>query len=489
MIDECRARTRADAIVARAGGEAQVNYAEFIERKLSIVAPTGLAEVPPLGEHLFPFQRDLVAWALKRGRAAIFASTGLGKTRQELVWAREVVRHTDGAVLILAPLAVAAQTAAEAANIGIDATVARAHSEIESAITITNYDRLHKFNPSMFAGVVLDESSVIKHHEAKTLKMLIEAFSRTDYRLCATATPAPNDYTELGTHAEFLGICTRQEMLAEYFCHDGGETQVWRLKGHAREQFWRWVASWGALVRSPADLGYEAGAYTLPPLTVHEHTVAATQAQAREQGRLFAEPASTLSEQRVARKATLDDRVARCVALVNSTDDPWVVWCDLNAESEALTAAIRVCVEVRGSQEIDEKEARLGRFIRGEARVLVTKCSIAGFGLNLQHCHHTAFVGVTHSWEAYHQAVRRFWRFGQTRPVDVHIFSGELEGDVVASLKRKEADASAMGEELARETAAVMRSEVRGLERATNAYEPRKLKMPKWLTRREADCD
>jgi superfamily II DNA or RNA helicase len=466
-----------------------VNYAEFIERKLSIVAPTGLVDVPDLGDHLFPFQADLVQWALRRGRAAIFASTGLGKTRQELTWASEVVRHTDGAVLILAPLAVAAQTAAEAARIGIDATVARDHSEIESAITITNYDRLHKFTPSMFAGVVLDESSIIKHHEAKTLKLLIEAFSGTDYRLCATATPAPNDYTELGTHAEFLGICTRSEMLAEFFCHDGGETQVWRLKGHARAQFWRWVASWGALVRSPADLGYDDGAYRLPPLNVHEHIIAATEAQAREQGRLFAEPANGLTEQRRARKATLDDRVTQCAAEVNASRESWIVWCGLNRESEMLTAAIDGAVEVTGSQDIDAKEASLSAFARGEIRVLVTKCEIAGFGLNFQHCSRMAFVGVSHSWEKYYQAVRRCWRFGQTRPVDVHIYAGELEGDVVASLKRKEADAAAMAEELSAETAEIVRSEVRGMTRETNAYAHRKIKTPRWLKRREAEFE
>jgi superfamily II DNA or RNA helicase len=459
-----------------------LSYEDFVARKLAHATPTGIEKSVRLGGYLFPFQKDLVRWALRRGRAAIFASTGLGKTRQELEWARVVASHTKGRILLLAPLAVAAQTAEEASRIGIDAKVAREASDIDSSIVVTNYDRLHKFDPSAFTGVVLDESSVIKHHDAKTFGLLCEAFGKTAFRLCATATPAPNDYTELGTHAEFLGICSRAEMLAEYFVHDGGSTQDWRLKGHARSLFWRWVASWGALVRSPRDLGYDDGAYALPPLNVNEHIMPADTAEAFAMGRLFVEEAAGLSERRSARKASVGKRVAACAKLVNSTPGPHVVWCDLNAESDALASAIDGAVEVRGSQTTEEKESTLAAFARGDVRVLISKPSICGWGLNWQHCHQVSFVGVTDSWEAYYQAVRRCWRFGQKSAVDVYIFASEAEGAVVANLQRKERDAIAMSAALSDETSAIVRSEVRGSERTGIAYDAGlRVAPPSWL--------
>jgi hypothetical protein len=252
-----------------------MSYEDFVAGKLAFSGSTGIERIPDLSASLFPFQRDLVTWALRRGRAALFASTGLGKTRMQLEWARAVADQV-GPVLILAPLAVASQTSAEADAIGYACRVCREMSDVAGRISVTNYDRLHKFDPDYFKGVVLDESSIIKHHDAKTLARMLSAFERTPFKLCATATPAPNDWTELGTHAEFLGVCSRAEMLAEFFCHDGGDTSVWRLKGHARGAFWRWVATWGALVRMPSDLGYDDGAYSLPPLDVTEHTILAT---------------------------------------------------------------------------------------------------------------------------------------------------------------------------------------------------------------------
>lgn len=465
-------------------------YARFVDGKLTRQPPTGLDWVPELHHGLFPFQRDLVGWALRRGRAAIFADTGLGKSRMQLEWARRVAAARVGRVLILAPLAVAAQTVREGAEIGLDVRLVRDRSEVGEKgahVYITNYDRLHRFEPSLFDGVVLDESSVIKHHDAKTLKVLLDAFARTPFRLACTATPSPNDYTELGTHAEFLGVCTRAEMLAEFFVHDGGETQKWRLKGHARSEFWRFVSTWGALLRRPSDLGYDDASYDLPPLHVEHHRIAADPADVRASGLLFAEEASTLSERRNARRSTVDSRVRECADLVNADDEPWVVWCDLNAESEALTKAIRGAIEVRGSQDADEKEARMLAFSTGKARVIVSKPSLCGFGLNWQHAARMAFVGVTDSWEAYYQAVRRCWRYGQKRPVHVHVFASELEGEVVRNLERKERDARAMAEELSRETSDAVRAEVRGLTRTTNAYDPRRvLRVPGWLKTEEA---
>ena len=459
-------------------------YDEFVARKLAVVPPTGINSALDLPASLFPFQRDLVSWACRRGRAALFADTGLGKTAMSLSWAREVVRATGDDVLVLAPLAVAAQTAAEGARLGVDVTVCRDGADVRPGINVANYERLHRFDASRFAGVVLDESSCIKHHDAKTLRVLLDAFARTPFRLACTATPAPNDHAELGTHAEFLGICTRAEMLAEFFCHDGGETQTWRLKGHARMAYWRWVASWAALLRRPSDLGYDDCGYALPALNVREHVVAAPIETYRAAGQLFATEARTLSERRAARRASTDNRVAACAARVNADEaEQWIVWCDLNAESEALTRAIPGAVEIRGSDDIETKEERLRAFSEGRVRVLVTKPSIAGFGLNWQHCARVAFVGVTDSWEAYYQAVRRCWRFGQRRPVEVDIYASEAEGSVLANLRRKEADAQRLSEELSRETADAVRAEVRGQIRTVNDYAAQKrLCVPAWLS-------
>lgn len=464
-----------------------MDYEDFVARKLTRDPPTGITGSVETHPSLFPFQHDIVRWALRRGRCAVFADTGLGKTRMQLAWADAVRRHTGRKVLILAPLAVAQQTAAEGRDMGMIVTVCRDGSEVQHGINVTNYDRLHRFDTSAFGAVVLDESSVIKHHDAKTLGILLGAFAGTPFKLCATATPAPNDFTELGTHAEFLGACTRAEMLAEFFCHDGGETQKWRLKGHARVAFWRWVASWAAMVRRPSDLGYDDGGYSLPPVRYVEHTVAAHLDTYRRAGFLFAQEAQSLMDRRNARRSSVDDRVAECASAVNAEPgEPWIVWCDLNAESEALTNAIDGAVELRGSHTAEEKEDRLSRFARGETRVLVTKPSIAGFGLNWQHSARMAFVGVTDSWEAYYQAIRRCWRFGQKREVVVHVFASEAEGSVITNLKRKEADAAKLGEELARETGDAVRAEIIGARRTTNAYDPTvAMSVPAWLSSKE----
>jgi len=331
-------------------------------------------------------------------------------------------------------------------------------------------------------GLLVHNSSVIKHHNAKTFQSLTDAFRLTPYKLCATATPAPNDWTELGTHAEFLGLCTRAEMLAEYFCHDGGETQVWRLKGHARSLFWRWVASWGAMIRKPSDLGFDDGRYNLPPLHVHQHTVESCMESANASGFLFPMEAGDLSARRDARRQSIDLRVQAAAELVNGNDRPWIVWCDLNAEGDELRKAIPGAIEIRGSDDADVKEQRLIDFAAGKIRVLITKPSIAGWGLNWQHCRDVAFVGVTDSYEAYYQAVRRCWRFGQTQPVNVHVIASESEGSVVANIRRKEAIADAMAQELSAETNAAVRSAVLGAQRATNPYNnTRAMQVPAWL--------
>lgn len=444
------------------------DYKSFVEFKLSTVPPTGLTDGFSVPASLFPHQSALTAWALRRGRAAIFADTGLGKSRMQLSWADAVHKHTKRPVLILAPLAVAAQSVQEGAEIGVTVRHVRDGAEVGQGISITNYDRLHRFDPSVFGAVVLDESSCIKHHDSKTLRMLLDAFKDTQFKLCATATPAPNDWVELGTHAEFLGICTRAEMLAEFFTHDGGDTSVWRLKGHARHIFWRWVASWGAMIRKPSDLGFDDGAYNLPALHLHEHQV---DFEMPLNGMLFAAEAQSLNERRQARRESLADRVNACAAMVKGEkSEPWVVWCDLNAEGDALEAAIDGAVQIAGADDIETKERRLADFAEGRIRVLISKPSISGFGLNWQHAARMAFVGVTDSYEAYYQAVRRCWRFGQKREVHVHIFASKAEGSIVANLKRKEREAGAMAESLGAETREAVQAEVVGMTRETNTH-------------------
>lgn len=388
---------------------------------------------------LFGFQKDVALWALKTGRAALFLDCGLGKCRISLEWARMVCQETDGDVLVLAPLAVSHQFKAEAEEIGIGemVTVCRDQSDVRDGINVTNYERLHLFD-GKFSGVVLDESSILKAHDGKTKARLIERFERVEYKLCCTATPAPNDHIELGNHAQFLGVMSSSEMLSMFFVHDGGSTQNWRLKGHAKDDFWAWMCSWAIHMRMPSDLGYDDDGFVLPPLNMTEHIVENSNDVAREAGMLFNTGARTLNEQRAARRESMTKRVSIAADMANDSDEPWILWCDLNAESTALAKAIPDAVEVRGSDSVEKKEDALIAFTKGDIRVLVTKASIAGWGMNWQHCSHTAFVGVSHSFEQWYQAVRRVYRFGQKSPVDCHVITSEAEGDVLKNLKRKQ---------------------------------------------------
>lgn len=438
-------------------------YAAFLEAKGPRVPSDGIA-ASALNPALFDFQRDIVSWALRKGRAAIFAECGMGKTLMQLEWAR----HVPGRVLILTPLAVAQQTVAEGARFGIEAHYLRSPArDRPHQIVVTNYEMMGHFDPDDFSGIVLDESSILKSYDGKTRNAIIGAFADTPYRLACTATPAPNDYMELGNHSEFLGVLSRVEMLATYFCHDGGETQVWRLKGHARRDFWKFIASWAVMIRKPSDIGYDDAAFALPPLRMHQHHVSGPPSD----GMLFAMEACTLPERIAARRASISERVSRAAALVNASSEPWVVWCNLNGESEALARAIPDAIEVRGSQDHAEKERLLGAFSNGDARVIVSKPSIAGFGLNWQHCPNIAFVGLSDSWEQYYQAVRRCWRFGQRREVHCHIIAADTEGAVVANVMRKEAAASAMAEGMVEHMKDEMAASLHGQERQTVDYE------------------
>ena len=456
-----------------------MTYANFIAGKLGAIDSAGIDA--PLREYaLFPHQRDLTKWALRRGKAAIFADTGLGKMRMAIAWADTVFQHTCHPVMILCPLAVAQQFVSDGMLMGIEVTHCRESCDVRHGINITNYDRLHKFDMSQFAGVALDESSIIKSHASKTLALLMDAFRATPYKLCCTATPSPNDWTELGTHAEFLGVRSRSEMLAEFFVHDGGDTSVWRLKGHARAVFWRWVASWGAMIRSPADLGYDASAYALPPLHIHQHTV---EIEHNPMHGLFAQEAQTLTERRQSRRDSMAARVQACADLVNSNgDEPWIVWCDLNDEGDMLERAIDGCVQVAGADDNDTKERRMVGFSTGQHRVLISKQKICGWGMNWQHCSNQAFVGVNDSYEGFYQAVRRSWRFGQRRPVNIHVFASNQDGAVVANIKRKQAAADEMYAQMSADTLESVRESVLGARKNTNDYNAsRRIAVPSFL--------
>lgn len=454
-----------------------MKYESVIEAKSRSIAACGFSAKP--SAVLYPHQSDLVRWACRRGRAAIFADTGLGKGPMLLDWARLVSVHSGGRVLILAPLAVAEQLGREAVRFGVEATVSR--EDTGARITIANYDMLHAFDASAFAGVALDESSILKAFDGRTRDTLIRDFSGTPFRLACTATPAPNDFTELGNHSEFLGIKTRAEMLAEYFVHDGGSTQDWRVKGHAVQPFWRWVASWGAVIKSPADLGHDASMFALPPLNMHEHVLPTTDHDVRATGRLFADDATTLSEQRAVRRATLSARATKAAELAAGTE-PCVVWCELNDEATTVASMIDGAVNVQGSDSRDAKADSLMGFASGQHRVLVSKPSIAGFGLNWQHCARMVFVGASHSYEQTYQAIRRCWRFGQKRAVDVHMLRSDIDGAVIANYRRKEADAARMASIMTEYIGEAVRAEVTGNTREWNPYAPRiPQEIPSWL--------
>lgn len=458
-----------------------MSYAAFLRAKAVMDPATGIQKPPALSPHLFGYQADIVRWALRRGRAAIFAGTGLGKTLMEIEWAHKVAAHTRKPVLIFTPLAVAPQFAAEGERFGLPVLRASSQADIAAGVYVTNYDKLAKFDLSAFGGVVLDESSILKAYDGKTRSALIEGCRAIPFRLAATATPAPNDFMELGNHAEFLGVMSYVEMLAMFFVHDGGDTAKWRLKGHAESEFWRWMCSWAVMLTKPSDLGYADDAHKLPPLLTHQHTVPVEYAPSIDTGLLFPVEANTMGERIAARRSTVEGRVAACADLVNGNDRPWVVWCNLNAEGEALRRAIPYSVEVAGSDADDVKESKLAAFARGETRVLITKPSICGWGMNWQHCADTAFVGLNDSFEQVFQAVRRFWRFGQTKPVNVHFIASEIEGAVVANLRRKEADAARMVEQMVAHMADLSAASLRSTTRDVAAYAPRPVPVPSFL--------
>jgi superfamily II DNA or RNA helicase len=451
-------------------------YQQFLDDKTIVDHPSGF--VPEsLNKNLFDFQRDIVRWGLRRGRAAFFEDCGLGKTPQQLAWADEVLRKINQPVLILAPNEVKKQTIREGVKFGIEVRLAASQSDItRRAIYITNYEKLHRFDASLFGAAVLDESSILKSFDGATRNLIITSFIRMPYKLACTATPAPNDFMELGNHAEFLGVMSRTEMLSTFFVHDGGDTAKWRLKGHAQDVFWKWMSSWAVNIRRPSDLNYDDHGFELPKLNMFEHVVESNQ---KMDGYLFALPASSLQERRTARKESRSERIQKAVEL--ATDDQWVYWCNLNSESEIIAKELDA-VELRGSTSEEEREEIAQGFISGQIKRVVTKPSLWGYGLNLQCCQNTALVGLSDSYEEFYQLIRRFWRFGQMKEVNAHVIISSLEGAVLANIHRKDSDARKMASEMVRHMADISSVEIKGLSKETITYNPQqKLILPKFL--------
>jgi len=452
-------------------------YADFLAEKAQLEGNHGFSPVW-MPEFLFDFQSALVEWALVKGRAAIFADCGLGKTAMELVWAENVVRKTGRGVLLLTPLAVTHQIAADAEKFGIQASVSR-DGTARPGITVTNYEKLHLFSPADFAGVACDESSILKSYSGATRVAITQFMRKLPYRLLATATAAPNDYIELGTSSEALGYLGHMDMLNRFFKNDlnnsaqgrmRGEVIKWRLKGHAELPFWRWVCSWARACRRPSDLGFEDSRFVLPALVEREHLVDVSEVA---DGLSVALPAVGLKEQREERRRSLSERCARVADLVNKTGQPALVWCHLNDEGDELEDRIPDAIQVSGADSDDRKEDKLMSFADGRARVLITKPSIGAWGLNYQHCNHITFF-PSHSFEQYYQGVRRCWRFGQKRPVTVDIVTTEGERGVLKNLQRKAVQADAMFSNLVAEMNAAMTID-RAARHTTN------MEIPAWL--------
>ena len=420
------------------GGGTVTGYSAFLETKDRKGDMSGFDPVW-MPDFLFDFQQDLVEWALLRGRCALFEDCGLGKTPQQLVWAENVVRHTNRPVLILTPLAVSQQTIIEAEKFGIGAHRSRT-GEVRPGINVTNYERLHYFNPADFAGVVCDESSILKSFDGATRGAVTEFMRNVPYRLLCTATAAPNDYVELGTSAEALGVMKHREMLARFFTHDGGDTSKWRLKGYAQERpFWEWMCSWSRAIRRPSDIGFDDARFVLPELREQEHVVNASRPL---DGHLFALPAVGLDEQRAERRHTLRERCEKISELVSHKEQA-LVWCHMNDEGDLLESLIPDATQVSGSDADGAKEDAFMAFVGGQIRVLVTKPKIGAWGLNFQNCAHVTFF-PSHSFEQYYQGVRRCWRFGQKRPVVVDVVTTEGEREVMRNLQRKGQQADQM---------------------------------------------
>ena len=456
------------------------DYKKFITKKDVIFQSTGFNTKLKWNTNLFEWQCAVVDWALRKGKACLFEDCGLGKTIQQLEWARHVHSHTKKPVIILAPLGVVEQTAKkEAAKFGYKVHICKNAQDVKNGINITNYEKIHLFDTSIFSGVVLDESSILKNFTGHYSSSIIESFARTPYKLACTATPAPNDYMELGTHAEFVGAMTRIEMLSMFFINDMGDTGQWRLKKHAKErEFWRWVCSWAITLTNPCDLGYDGESFKLPELRYHEIIV---ETKSKPIFGFFTQEAATMDERRKVRKESIKERALAVAELVKQyPDEQWLIWIGLNDEASELHTIIPNLSEVAGSTEYEERVEKMIGFSNGNVQMLLTKPKIAGFGMNWQNCGKMVFMGLSDSWESLYQAVRRSYRFGRIEPVDVYIVIEEREGKVLKNIKRKDAQAKHMIDSMVKHTKEIIKDELLNKKQKIKC-KTEKMQIPAWL--------
>ena len=450
-----------------------MEYNEFLNNKKLILESRGFdIDKNELNPKLYEFQKDIVRWSLAKGRSCIFADCGLGKTPMQLEWANQINQRTGGKVLILAPLAVAKQTQREGRKFGIKTQICESQYDAIDGINITNYEKLDRFEANKFTGIVLDESSILKSYTGKVRSSIIDNFSQTPYKLACTATPAPNDYMELGNHSEFSGVMTRSEMLAMFFVHDGSETSKWRLKGHAEDVFWQWMASWSVFIDNPINLGYQMDGYNLPPLNITEIIVDGDKPTSEK---------LSLTERRNARKSSMQMRCEKTAEIARNSDGQCLIWCDMNDESKLLKSLIDESVEVKGSDKAEHKSKSMLDFSDGNLKCLITKPSIAGFGMNWQNCNTMIFTGLSDSYEKYYQALRRCWRFGQEKPVNVYIVISAKEGCVKENIERKETDFMKMQNAMIELTKEITKKELKKTCRISTPYNPaQKMMLPDW---------
>lgn len=458
-----------------------MTYEEFLRTKEMRAEACGFdVDRDSITPYAFDYQRDIIAWACKKGKCAILTGCGSGKTLMQLEWCKAVSTHTHKPVLIVAPLSVVRQTQGEAEKFEIcNVTICRKQEDVSDGVNITNYEMIEHFNSVAFSGVCLDESSILKSFTGKYQQLLTEMFCKTPYRLLCTATIAPNDYTEIGTSCEFLGIMSRTEMLATYFIHDSGDTSKWRLKKAGVNKFWEWFATWAIYFNSPKDLGYDGEGYDLPPLNIRK---VFTKSEP-EEGSLFVTLAETLDERRNARKESIEERTDHAANLANGTVyEQWLVWCDYNDESSMLKRKIDHCVEVKGADTPEYKAQASLDFAEGNIHALVSKAAIFGFGSNFQSCHNMIFCGLSDSYERFYQAVRRCWRFGQKHPVNVYIILSEKEMNVLDNITRKQKQMDVMQREMTALMREVTLAEIRHTTRITTEYKPTiEMRKPSWI--------
>jgi hypothetical protein len=460
-----------------------MDYKEFVKSKQLEIQSCGfLLDKCQLHISLFEFQKDIVRWALAKGRACIFANTGFGKTLMQLEFSRQVSKYTNGKILIIAPLSVTEQTKEEGKKFDIEVNICRSQEDVKDGINICNYEIIDKFIASEFIGVVLDESSILKHFDSKTKILLTEMFSNTMYKLCCSATPSPNDHVELGNHSEFLGVMSQSEMKAMFFVNDGKSTSSYRLKGHAQEIFWKWLCNFAVVINNPIDLGYidDAQKFILPKLNKYQIEIKTSDNP---------ELAKTLTERRISRKETINERCKKVLDIIGDSQEKWLIWCGLNDEQDNIykllgdDKSVSIYGSLKTSKKIElEKQWRLG-----DKQILISKPKIYGYGINWQHCRNVIYVGLSDSFEELYQSLRRIYRFGQTKEVNCYIITSDKEGEVLKNIQAKEDKFIEMTNELVKYTKDILKDEIKNTVRITTIYNPDlDIELPEWIYTRES---